>query len=219
MLTLDVLNYVEEAFKNISVFINSNHLYEYTHESPWPVNIIYLYLKVHCRQAINSHAIELPLLTCQGSLPKEANHYSEWAQWRLKSPASRLVTQPFIEIKNIKDPRHWPLCGEFTGEFPAQRVSNAEYDPIWWRHHDFFIQRTITIALFIVITGLKFEWHQGPCLLLDVISHPCPDFNGGFNLITARWFRAWISNCMLLFHVDVITNACLNLDVGLVILC
>ena len=30
--------------------------------------------------------------------------------------------------ENIKAPRHWPLCGEFTGtgEFPAKRASNAE---------------------------------------------------------------------------------------------
>ena len=30
--------------------------------------------------------------------------------------------------ENIKASRHWPLCGEFTGtgEFLAQRVSNAE---------------------------------------------------------------------------------------------
>ena len=51
-----------------------------------------------------------------------------------------LASQPFIraQIKeNIKAPRHWPLCGKFTGtgEFPAQRVSNAENGPIWWRHH------------------------------------------------------------------------------------
>ena len=34
-------------------------------------------------------------------------------------------------------PRHWPLCGEFTGacEFPAQRASYAENVSIWWRHH------------------------------------------------------------------------------------
>ena len=40
--------------------------------------------------------------------------------------------------ENIKAPRHWPLCGEFTGtgEFPAQRASNAENVSIWWRHHD-----------------------------------------------------------------------------------
>ena len=41
--------------------------------------------------------------------------------------------------KNIKAPRHWPLCGEFTGagEFPAQRASYAENVYIWWRHHEF----------------------------------------------------------------------------------
>ena len=39
---------------------------------------------------------------------------------------------------NIKAPRHWPLCGEFTGtgEFPAQRASYAENISIWWRHHE-----------------------------------------------------------------------------------
>ena len=40
-------------------------------------------------------------------------------RWRLKSPASRLFTQSFIraQIKeNIKAPRHWLLCGEFTGD-------------------------------------------------------------------------------------------------------
>ena len=39
--------------------------------------------------------------------------------------------------ENIKAPRHWPLCGEFTGtgEFPAQRASYAENVSIWWRHH------------------------------------------------------------------------------------
>ena len=44
----------------------------------------------------------------------------------------------YSQIKeNIKAPRHWPLCGEFTGtgEFPAQRASNAENVFIWWRHH------------------------------------------------------------------------------------
>ena len=42
------------------------------------------------------------------------------------------------EIKeNIKAPRHWPLFRNSpkTGEFPAQRASNAEKVSIWWRHH------------------------------------------------------------------------------------
>ena len=65
---------------------------------------------------------------------------SYWARLRLKSPASRLFTQPCIQAhikENIKAPRHWPLCGEFTGtgEFPAQMASYAENVSIWWRHH------------------------------------------------------------------------------------
>ena len=39
--------------------------------------------------------------------------------YRLKSPASPLFTQSFIQTQikeNIKAPRHWPLCGEFTGD-------------------------------------------------------------------------------------------------------
>ena len=44
---------------------------------------------------------------------------SQWARMRLKSPASRLYTQVFIQAQieeNIKSPRHWPLWGEFTGD-------------------------------------------------------------------------------------------------------
>ena len=37
-----------------------------------------------------------------------------------------------MQIKeNIKAPRHWPLCGDFS----AQMASNAENVSIWWRHH------------------------------------------------------------------------------------
>ena len=45
---------------------------------------------------------------------------TSWWAWRcLKSPASRLFTQSFIQAQikeNIKAPRHWPLCMEFTGD-------------------------------------------------------------------------------------------------------
>ena len=63
---------------------------------------------------------------------------SKWARWRLKSSALRLFTQPFIQAQvkeNIKAPRHWSLCGEYTetGEFPTQRAINAENISIWWR--------------------------------------------------------------------------------------
>ena len=44
---------------------------------------------------------------------------SQWARWRLKSPASRLFTQSSIQAQikeNIKAPRRWPLCGEFIDD-------------------------------------------------------------------------------------------------------
>ena len=48
-----------------------------------------------------------------------------------------IVYSTFIQAQikeNIKTLRHWPLCGEFTGD-PAQMASNAENISIWWRHH------------------------------------------------------------------------------------
>ena len=74
---------------------------------------------------------------------------SQWARWCFKSPASRLFTQPFIraQIKeNIKAPRHWSLCGQFTSDrwIPAQRASNTENVSIWWRHHA--IRRDVTTS-------------------------------------------------------------------------
>ena len=54
-------------------------------------------------------------------------------QWRhndrdgvFKSPASRLLTQPFTQAQikeNIKVLRHWPLWGELTGDqwFPRTK--------------------------------------------------------------------------------------------------
>ena len=81
---------------------------------------------------------------------------------RLKSPTSRLFTQPFIETQikeNIKATRHWPL----GGEFPAQRASYAENVSIWWRHHEQEAQYTVCI-----LCGID-------CMLpLASISQPSP---------------------------------------------
>ena len=65
---------------------------------------------------------------------------SYWAWWCLKSLAFRLYTQPFVQAQikeNIKAPRHWPLWGEFTGDWwiPCTRASNAENVSTSWRHH------------------------------------------------------------------------------------
>ena len=44
---------------------------------------------------------------------------SWWAWWRLKSPASRLFAQQFVQVQfkeNIKASRHWPFWGESIGD-------------------------------------------------------------------------------------------------------
>ena len=65
-----------------------------------------------------------------------------WVWWRLKSPASRLFSQSFIQvqIKETLKLRVTGLCdgnSPVTGELPSQRSSNAENVSIWWRHHGF----------------------------------------------------------------------------------
>ena len=70
---------------------------------------------------------------------------SWWAWWRLKSPASRLFTQSLFRPRSKKTSklRVNGLCAgnsPVTGEFPAQRASNADNVSIWWRHHGFCCQ-------------------------------------------------------------------------------
>ena len=67
---------------------------------------------------------------------------SQRAPWRSKSPASSLFAQLLVQdqIKeNIKKKlRVTGLCAgnpPVTGEFPAQKASNAENASIWWRQH------------------------------------------------------------------------------------
>ena len=58
----------------------------------------------------------------------------KWARWRLKS-LNHLFTR---RSKKISKVRVSGLCvgnSPVTGEFPAQRASNAENVSIWWRHH------------------------------------------------------------------------------------
>ena len=72
-----------------------------------------------------------------------ASHYNDVIMGAIasQSPASRVFTQPFIQtqIKETSKLRVTGLCAgnsPGTGEFPAQRASNAENVSIWWRHHD-----------------------------------------------------------------------------------
>ena len=83
-------------------------------------------------------------------------HYSDVIVGAMTSQitASRLFTQPFIQAQikeNIKAPRRWPLCREFT----AQMASNAENVSIWWRHH-----ATLGIILMLQQYKLLLETHS-----------------------------------------------------------
>ena len=81
---------------------------------------------------------------------------SWWARWRLKSPASRLFTQPFIQaqIKKIKAPRHWFLWGEFTGDrwILRTKASNAEM---------FALDDVIMYLSRVVLDGTTLMWWHG----------------------------------------------------------
>ena len=49
-----------------------------------------------------------------------------------------------------------------TGEFPAQRASNAENDPIWWRHHgDTAVSPSILVRqnVFWQFSNVHFLWY------------------------------------------------------------
>ena len=56
-------------------------------------------------------------------------HHNGRSRWRPKSPAPGLFTQPFIQAQikeKIKAPRHWPLCGDVTGDRWIPRT-NGQY--------------------------------------------------------------------------------------------
>ena len=83
--------------------------------------------KLLCEHKIPTHYIDVIMTTVAFQITSLAVVYSIVIQAQIKENIK----------ENIKAPRHWPLCAEFTGtgEFPAQRASNAENGSTWWRHH------------------------------------------------------------------------------------
>ena len=63
---------------------------------------------------------------------------------RLKSPASRLFAQPFVQAHmkgNIKPPLYWPLLGESTSGWGIPFTNGPVMRKVFpfddvWRHHD-----------------------------------------------------------------------------------
>ena len=83
---------------------------------------------------------------------------------RLKSPALHLFTQPLIRRRSKKTSklRVTGLCvgnSPGTGEFPAQRASNAENVSIWWRHH---VKHWWLVVNWIVSNRCKYDFAIQP---------------------------------------------------------
>ena len=63
-------------------------------------------------------------IICQNLVVWLITVMSYWERCHLKSPASRLFAEPFVQVQmkeNFKAPRHWPLCGEFLAQKPVTR--------------------------------------------------------------------------------------------------
>ena len=129
-----------QVFPTIYKYVRGIHRWPVNSLHKWPVTRKMFPFDVPCFSSWNrASMITTPIMTWQ------------WAQWRLKSPALWLFTQPFIQAQvkdNIKALRHWPLWRE-SAEFPAQMASNAENVSIWWRHHDNFLNE-ILVHIYII---------------------------------------------------------------------
>ena len=71
---------------------------------------------------------------------------------RLKSPASRMFTQPVcsdVDQRKHQSSASLAFVGNSprTGEFPTQRAINAENVSIWWRNHVILARETLAHSL------------------------------------------------------------------------
>ena len=52
-----------------------------------------------------------------------------------------------------------------TGDFPAQRASNAENVSIWWRHHDMMTSWYDKLSILLALCARIYQWmHKGPVM-------------------------------------------------------
>ena len=97
---------------------------------------------------------------------------SLWVRWRLKSPASPLFTQGFIQSQikeSIKAPRHWPLCRK---RWP---VNSPHKWPVTQKMIPF---DDVIMYSELCTSALRFEhflkWHIWNRILVSKITEPNP---------------------------------------------
>ena len=117
-----------------------------------------------------------------------------------------------MQIKeNIKAPRHWLLCREFTGDrwIPRTKVNNAEKVSIWWRHH-----AKVTFRNPVHESMESHYWaHFRTCLFIPLIisttrsPHPVSDLKKSEHVTTEtnkRHFANIIFKCICSVKSDLI---------------
>ena len=91
--------------------------------------------------------------------------------------------------RKIKAPRHWPLCGEFTGEFSPQMASNAENGSIWWRHHvrlPYYLLSSMFNLFGPTRSQIKFRYTSFSAALFNISSHP-----SNASMVVKPWQLNW----------------------------
>ena len=104
--------------------------------------------------------------------------------WRLKSPASRLFTQPFIQAQSKKTSKLrvtglWGGNSPVTGEFPTQCARNAENVSITWHQHE---------KMYLPILGMQRRLDTRESCIGHTI--PKPLLHANFNVILYLLWRA-----------------------------
>ena len=132
-----------------------------------------------------------------------------WSRWRLKSPASRLFTQPFIQRGSKKAPKlrvtglcagnspvNSPHKGPVTRKmFPFDlAIMNAERVSISWRHHQnisigfivFFSWQLLALYTCVMADYLLWKDHR-------TILPKDNNLNWGMNNLSQNHFIEWFS--------------------------
>ena len=106
-------------------------------------------------------------------------HLSQWRHDGLDNVSNHQPHDCFLKRLfrrrskiNIKAPRHWPLCGEFTGtgDFPAHSASYAENVSIWWGHHVNLCTWTARLMMNYILEAIT----DNKCQLTHIGNHPRP---------------------------------------------
>ena len=85
-------------------------------------------------------SVYVKLGSAAGRQPIILFHYNDVLITTIASQITSLVVVDSTVYSDADQRKHQSstslaFCGEFTGEFPAQRASYAENVSIWWRHH------------------------------------------------------------------------------------